>query len=88
MTLSVDPSPSSGASASSAVRKAGLPFIAITICLDVVSHTMVFPVLPRLVEEMVGGQVSSAARWVGVLVAAWSVAQFFAAPVIGMLSDR
>lgn len=88
MTPSIDPSPVSGASARSAVRKAGLPFIAITICLDVVSHTMVFPVLPRLVEELVGGQVSSAARWVGVLVAAWSVAQFFAAPVIGMLSDR
>ncbi len=68
--------------------RAGLGFIAITISLDVVSHTMVFPVLPRLVEELVGGQVSSAARWVGVLVAAWSVAQFFAAPVIGMLSDR
>ncbi|MCI3131380.1 MFS transporter [Phenylobacterium aquaticum] len=71
-----------------AARQAGLPFIAITICLDVVSHSMVFPVLPRLVEGLVGGQVASAARWVGVLVAAWSVAQFFAAPVIGMLSDR
>ena len=88
MTPPHDPSPHPGTPARSAVRKAGLPFIAITICLDVVSHTMVFPVLPRLVEQLVGGQVSSAARWVGVLVAAWSVAQFFAAPVIGMLSDR
>ncbi|WP_304167487.1 MFS transporter [Phenylobacterium aquaticum] len=83
-----DPISAPGETARAAVRQAGLPFIAITICLDVVSHSMVFPVLPRLVEGLVGGQVSSAARWVGVLVAAWSVAQFFAAPVIGMLSDR
>lgn len=80
--------PPSGEPLRPAARQAGLPFIAITICLDVVSHSMVFPVLPRLVEGLVGGQVASAARWVGVLVAAWSVAQFFAAPVIGMLSDR
>lgn len=81
-------SPPPGEPMRPAARQAGLPFIAITICLDVVSHSMVFPVLPRLVEGLVGGQVASAARWVGVLVAAWSVAQFFAAPVIGMLSDR
>ncbi|HEX5378238.1 MAG TPA: MFS transporter, partial [Phenylobacterium sp.] len=79
---------STTASRSAPASRAGLGFIAVTICLDVVSHTMVFPVLPRLVESLVGGQVSAAARWVGVLVAAWSVAQFFAAPVIGMLSDR
>ena len=68
--------------------RAGLRFIAVTICLDVVSHSMAFPVLPRLVESLVGGDRPSAARWVGILIAAWSIAQFFAAPVIGMLSDR
>jgi DHA1 family tetracycline resistance protein-like MFS transporter len=83
MTVKSPKSPPGGAAS-----RAGLGFIAVTICLDVVSHTMVFPVLPRLVETLAGGQVSSAARWVGVLVAAWSVAQFFGAPVIGMLSDR
>lgn len=68
-------------------RRAGLGFIAVTICLDVVSHTIVFPVLPKLVEEL-SGDAQGAARWIGLLLAAWSVAQFFAAPVIGMLSDR
>jgi DHA1 family tetracycline resistance protein-like MFS transporter len=86
MTLSSS-APQPGARPRSPAR-AGLGFIAVTICLDVVSHSMVFPVLPRLVESLVGGNASSAARWVGILVAAWSVAQFFAAPVIGMLSDR
>lgn len=70
------------------VRRAALPFIAVTICLDVVSHSMVFPVLPGLVEDLASHDRAAAARWVGVLVAAWSLAQFVAAPVIGMLSDR
>lgn len=69
-------------------RQAGLAFIAVTVCLDVVSHTIVFPVLPRLVEQLLGGDRPGAARWVGVLFAGWSLAQFFAAPVLGMLSDR
>ena len=71
-----------------APTRAGLGFIAVTICLDVVSHSMAFPVLPRLVESLVQGDRPSAARWVGVLIAVWSVAQFFGAPIIGMLSDR
>lgn len=74
---------------SGAVRpQAGLPFIAVTICLEVMSHTIVYPVIPGLVRELLGGDAGGAARWVGVLVASWSLAQFFAAPVIGMLSDR
>ena len=69
-------------------RQAGLVFIAVTVCLDVVSHTIVFPVLPRLVEQLLHGDRPGAARWVGVLFAGWSLAQFFAAPILGMLSDR
>ncbi len=71
-----------------ASRRAGLAFIAVTVCLDVVSHTIVFPVLPHLVEQLLHGDRPGAARWVGVLFAGWSLAQFFAAPVLGMLSDR
>jgi len=89
MTFPVDPSPSVGPHPRlDSRRRAGLGFIAVTICLDVVSHSIVYPVLPKLVEQLLGGDLPAAARWVGLLVAAWSVAQFFAAPVIGMLSDR
>ena len=69
-------------------RRAGLIFIAITVCLDVVSQSITFPILPRLCQELVAGDRPSAARWVGILEAAWALAQFFAAPVLGMLSDR
>ncbi|WP_309645673.1 MFS transporter [Phenylobacterium sp.] len=89
MTLPSNLAPPSGPPARPDLRRrAGLGFIAVTICLDVVSHTIVFPVLPALVKELLGGDVQGAARWIGVLIAAWSVAQFVAAPVIGMLSDR
>ena len=69
-------------------RRAGLIFIAITVCLDVVSQSITFPILPRLCQELLAGDRPSAARWVGILEAAWAFAQFFAAPVLGMLSDR
>ncbi len=89
MTIPSDLTPPAGVQARSDLRRrAGLRFIGVTICLDVVSHTIVFPVLPKLVEELLGGDVQGAARWIGVLIAIWSVAQFVAAPVIGMLSDR
>ena len=84
MTIPSDLTPPAGVQARSDLRRrAGLRFIGVTICLDVVSHTIVFPVLPKLVEELLGGDVQGAARWIGVLIAIWSVAQFVAAPVIG-----
>ena len=89
MTIPSDLTPPAGVQTRPDLRRrAGLRFIGVTICLDVVSHTIVFPVLPKLVEELLGGDVQGAARWIGVMIAIWSVAQFEAAPVIGMLSDR
>jgi len=68
--------------------RAGLIFIAITVCLDVASQSITFPILPRLAGLLLGGDQPAAARWVGFLEAAWAIAQFFAAPVLGMISDR
>ena len=68
--------------------RAGLIFIAITVCLDVVSQSITFPILPKLTGLLLSGDQPGAARWVGILEAAWAIAQFFAAPVLGMLSDR
>ena len=72
----------------SGAPRAGLIFIAITVCLDVVSQSITFPILPQLTLQLLHGDRPAAARWVGVLEAAWAIAQFFAAPVLGMLSDR
>ena len=72
----------------SGAPRAGLIFIAITVCLDVVSQSITFPILPQLTMQLLHGDRPAAARWVGLLEAAWAIAQFFAAPVLGMLSDR
>ena len=69
-------------------RRAALVFIAITVCLDVLAQSITFPILPRLAQQLLGGDRAAAARWVGFLEVAWVVPQFFAAPVLGMLSDR
>jgi len=68
--------------------RAALVFIAITVCLDVLSQSITFPVLPRLAQALLGGDRVAASRWVGYLEVAWVIPQFFAAPVLGMLSDR
>ena len=74
--------------AAASSSRAGLGFIAVAICLDVISHSIAFPLMPKLVQSMVGQDAGAAARWVGILIGAWALAQFLAAPVIGMLSDR
>jgi DHA1 family tetracycline resistance protein-like MFS transporter len=65
-----------------------LIFIATTLCLDMLAQSISFPVLPRLTEELLGGDLPAAARWVGILEVAWAIPMFFAAPVLGLLSDR
>lgn len=65
-----------------------LSFIATTLALDMLAQSISFPVLPRLTETLLGGDLPATARWVGVIEVAWAIPQFFAAPVLGMLSDR
>ena len=67
---------------------AALAFIAVTVCLDAVAQSISFPILPRLAASLLGGDLAAASRWTGVLEVAWALPQFFAAPVLGMLSDR
>ncbi|MDO9245994.1 MAG: MFS transporter, partial [Phenylobacterium sp.] len=69
-------------------RRAALIFVAVTIFLDYSAQSISFPVLPRLAQELVGGDPATAARWVGFLEVGWAIPQFLAAPFLGMLSDR
>ncbi|MCC7010763.1 MAG: TCR/Tet family MFS transporter [Acidobacteria bacterium] len=73
---------------SSGTRQAAVAFIFITILLDMLALGMIIPVLPVLIEEFRGGDTASAARTVGLFGTVWAGIQFFAAPVLGALSDR
>ncbi len=68
--------------------KPAIIFIFITLFLDIFGIGVIIPVLPKLVEELQGGNVSAAAHSVGWLSALYALMQFVFSPVLGSLSDR
>src|SRR5690348_12790712 len=69
-------------------RKAALVFIFAIVLLDVVALGIVIPVLPKLIETMLGGDTARAAEVFGFFGTAWALMQFTFSPVLGALSDR
>ena len=56
------------------------------IALDAIGIGLIFPILPRLIEEVT--QTRDVASYLGVLTALYAAMQFAFAPVLGALSDR
>jgi len=69
-------------------RKPALGFVFVTLFLDILGIGLIIPILPKLVEQLCGGNVSSASSVYGWLAALYSLMQFIFAPVLGSLSDR
>jgi DHA1 family tetracycline resistance protein-like MFS transporter len=67
-------------------RAAAMPFIMLATLIDMMSIGLIIPVLPALVGEFTGSQ-SDQAFWYGVVTFAFGLANFFASPVLGALSD-
>jgi MFS transporter, DHA1 family, tetracycline resistance protein len=65
-----------------------LVFIFITLVLDMLSIGIIIPALPKLVEDMVGGNTARAAEIYGLFGTVWALMQFLFTPVHGALSDR
>ena len=68
-------------------RRAAMPFIMLTVLLDVMAIGLIIPVLPALVGSFVANP-GEQAFWYGVVTFAFGFANFFASPVLGALSDR
>jgi DHA1 family tetracycline resistance protein-like MFS transporter len=68
--------------------RAALAFIFAIVLLDVIALGIVIPVLPKLIEGMLGGNTPRAAEIFGVFSTAWALMQFLFSPVLGALSDR
>jgi len=68
-------------------RQAAMPFIMITVLIDMVSIGLIVPVLPALVGSFTASQTEQA-WWFGAVMFAFSTANFIASPIIGALSDR
>ena len=63
-----------------------MPFIMLTVLIDMVAIGLIIPVLPALVGIFAGSQADQA-LWYGVVTFAFSLANFVASPVLGALSD-
>ena len=68
-------------------RAAAMPFIMITVLIDMMSIGLIVPVLPGLVGSFTSSQ-SEQVWWYGAVTFAFSFANFFASPVLGALSDK
>src|SRR5262249_46023807 len=69
-------------------QRASVVFVLITLFIDVLGMGLVIPILPRLVQNLLGGEMVEASFVFGVLVSIYAVMQFFCAPILGALSDR
>jgi DHA1 family tetracycline resistance protein-like MFS transporter len=69
-------------------RRAAFAFVFVTVLLDMFAIGMIIPVLPRLVEDFMGGDTARAATIYGIFGTAWALMQFLFMPVLGSLSDR
>ncbi|NVJ88114.1 MAG: TCR/Tet family MFS transporter [Flavobacteriaceae bacterium] len=69
-------------------RQAALGFIFITMLIDVIGWGIIIPVIPGLIEKLIQGNISEAAKVGGWLTFAYAITQFVFAPLVGNLSDK
>ncbi|AIL45943.1 tetracycline resistance MFS efflux pump [Elizabethkingia anophelis] len=63
-------------------------FIFITMLIDITGWGIIIPVIPKLIEELIHGDISEAAKYGGWLSFAYAFTQFIFAPLVGNLSDK
>jgi MFS transporter, DHA1 family, tetracycline resistance protein len=68
-------------------QDASMPFILITVLIDMIAIGLMIPVLPALVGSFSASQTDQA-YWYGVVAFAFGFANFVASPMIGALSDQ
>lgn len=69
-------------------KQAAISFIFITMLIDITGWGIIIPVIPKLIEELIQGDISEAAKYGGWLTFAYAITQFMFAPLIGNLSDK
>lgn len=68
-------------------RRAALAFIFVTVVLDVLALGVIIPILPKLIEDFLGGDTARAAEFLGIFSTVWALMQFIFSPIMGALSD-
>jgi DHA1 family tetracycline resistance protein-like MFS transporter len=67
---------------------AAMSFIFVTVALDMLALGIIIPVWPALVKSLTGANDAQASLAIGAMSVLFAATQFFAAPVLGVLSDR
>ncbi len=69
------------------IRAAAMPFILVTVLIDMVSIGLIIPVLPLIVGQFTSSPAEQT-YWFGVVAFSFGLANFFGSPILGALSDR
>ncbi|MEC4114782.1 TCR/Tet family MFS transporter [Myroides pelagicus] len=69
-------------------KKAAIGFIFITLVIDIIGWGIILPVIPKLIEQLIDGDINQAATYGGWLGFAYAFTQFIFAPLVGNLSDQ
>lgn len=69
-------------------KTAAIGFIFVNLLIDVTGWGIIIPVVPKLIEELIHGDVVEASKYGGWLSTVYAVMQFIFASVLGGLSDR
>jgi MFS transporter, DHA1 family, tetracycline resistance protein len=69
-------------------KQAAIGFIFITMLIDITGWGIIIPVIPKLIKELIHGDISEAAKYGGWLTFAYAITQFVFSPLIGNLSDK
>src|SRR5438132_2453736 len=69
-------------------RPAAVIFILVTVTLDVLAMGLIIPVLPKLILDFLGGEMTDAAKWTARFAVVFALMQFLFSPWLGVLSDR
>ncbi len=72
----------------SSSKSAAIGFIFITMLIDITGWGIIIPVIPKLIGELINGDISEASKYGGWLTFAYAITQFLFAPLIGNLSDK
>ncbi len=69
-------------------RNAGVVFIFITILFDCIGFGIIIPIMPALIKELTGANLSEASEYGGILLTTYSLMMFLCSPILGALSDK
>ena len=69
-------------------RAPAIGFIFVTVVLAIVGFGLLIPVLPKLIVQFQGGDLTAGSHTYGWLVGIYALMQFVGSPILGSLSDR